>query len=75
MRGFVDDFGDTSEDVLWIQGELHDWRVPVCTLVLPLGSLYLPSDLINWLAEHPVLYNLRDLCILLLRSHGTILQG
>lgn len=29
MRGFIDDFGDVAEEVLWVQGELHDYRVPV----------------------------------------------
>lgn len=32
FRGFVEDFGHRTEDVLWIQGELHDFRIPVSSL-------------------------------------------
>jgi len=32
MRGFVNDYGHSTEDVLLLQGEMHSDRKPVCLL-------------------------------------------
>lgn len=36
MRGFINDFGHHTEDVLLVEGELHGDRKPVSFLPLPL---------------------------------------
>jgi len=34
MKGFIDDYSHYTEDVLFLQGEIHGDRKPVCCSVL-----------------------------------------
>lgn len=43
MRGFVDDYAELTEDVVWLQGEVHADRKPVRSLLSLSLSFFLFS--------------------------------
>lgn len=45
LRGFLDEYGDSDADILFLEGEIHSDTKPVSAINTSLSQIYEDSDL------------------------------